>query len=339
MPLDVDRLAEAMLAGTQALIAKALAPLVAANDNLTTRNAELEARLLAVEAREMPPSIDPDAILGLQDGLAAAVAAIEAREEPDIAAAVQEAVSAAVAGMEPPAVPDVAPIVAEAVRAAVEALPVANDGKDADPAEIEALREELAAVKASIPAPVTLPEPPDLTVYALKSDIPEIPPAPDMTPFATEVGLAALRERVDAIKMPEVIHGKDGVGFTEARLNDDGELILKLANGETFNVGKVRGDDGLGFEHMSTEWDGERTLTMSFTRDSRTEVTSMTIPAMIYRGVWRDGAYKAGDAVTWGGSLFIARRDTSDKPETSDAWTLAAKRGRDGKDAKDVRQG
>jgi hypothetical protein len=333
MSLDVDRLAEAMLAGTQALIAKAVAPLIAANETLAERNASLEARLVAVEAREVPPSIDPDAILGLQAGLASAVAAIEAREEPDIAAAVQEAVAAAVAGLEPPEAPDVASMIAEAVRAAVEALPAAPDLSGF------ATKEEVAEARASFP---DLLEAVDLSGFATKADLcglvsidevrAAIPDDPDLSGFATKDHVA---EAVAAIRLPEPIPGKPGVGIASAKMNADGELILKRDDGETFNVGKVRGADGLGFEDMSTDWDGERMLTLSFTRDGRTEVTSMTIPAMIDRGVWRERSYDRGDVVSWGGSMWVAQRDTSDKPETSDAWRLSVKRGRDGNDYRD----
>ncbi len=54
--------------------------------------------------------------------------------------------------------------------------------------------------------------------------------------------------------------------------------------------------------------------------------------AEAYKGVWKAEAYKRGSAVTWGGSLWIARRDTEAKPEANDDWQLAVKRGRDGKD-------
>jgi collagen type III alpha len=52
------------------------------------------------------------------------------------------------------------------------------------------------------------------------------------------------------------------------------------------------------------------------------------------RGVWREGGFKKGDGVSFGGSFFIAQEDTADKPETSKAWRLAVKRGRDGRDGK-----
>ena len=52
------------------------------------------------------------------------------------------------------------------------------------------------------------------------------------------------------------------------------------------------------------------------------------------RDVHRPGAaYEKGDAVTHGGSYWIAKRDTSETPGKSDDWRLAVKRGRDGKDA------
>ena len=54
---------------------------------------------------------------------------------------------------------------------------------------------------------------------------------------------------------------------------------------------------------------------------------------MLYRGVWKEGdSYERGDCVTWGGSLWHCEKDTTDKPETSESWKLAVKRGRDGRD-------
>jgi integrin beta 3 len=52
----------------------------------------------------------------------------------------------------------------------------------------------------------------------------------------------------------------------------------------------------------------------------------------IYAGVWGERAFVAGDAVSHGGSLFVARAETSAKPGKNDDWQLAVKRGRDGND-------
>ena len=365
MSLDVDRLAEAMLAGTQALIAKAMAPVMAENERLRGANDALAARLAAVEAREMPEPFDPSALVeaigskadkadlpDVDAAIAKAVGGISIPEPIDVAAllaevkaavpapfdpseieamvaALGEAVSAIPAPQEAPALPDVPALVADAVQAAVGALPTPQDGKDADPAEIEALRAEIATVKAAIP---TLPDPPDLSGFATKAEgdaVREaIPALPEQHDYAPEI--AVLAAKVDGIRMPEVVHGKDGSGIVEARQNADGELILKLTTGDTINAGKVRGDDGFGFDDMSVE-DGEREFAVVFTKGDRVERFSLTKGVILDRGVWRDGAYQKGDGVTWAGSFWIAQRDTADKPETSDAWRLAVKRGREGK--------
>jgi integrin beta 3 len=54
--------------------------------------------------------------------------------------------------------------------------------------------------------------------------------------------------------------------------------------------------------------------------------------ADVYRGIWKPGDYRRGEIVTYGGSAFLAKADTEDKPEKSDAWVLWVKRGRDGRD-------
>jgi hypothetical protein len=54
----------------------------------------------------------------------------------------------------------------------------------------------------------------------------------------------------------------------------------------------------------------------------------------MYAGVWTEGGYVAGDTVSHGGSLFIARAETSAKPGNGGdtGWRLAVKRGNDGRD-------
>jgi len=57
--------------------------------------------------------------------------------------------------------------------------------------------------------------------------------------------------------------------------------------------------------------------------------------SMQYRGIFDAGtAYDVGDTVTHGGSLWHCNQLTKDRPgERTASWTLAVKRGRDGKDA------
>ena len=52
-----------------------------------------------------------------------------------------------------------------------------------------------------------------------------------------------------------------------------------------------------------------------------------------YKGVYKpDELYTRGVLTTWGGSLFLAKSDTKDKPGESASWQLVVKRGADGKD-------
>lgn len=65
---------------------------------------------------------------------------------------------------------------------------------------------------------------------------------------------------------------------------------------------------------------------------------SFRLPVVIYRGVYVEGRlYEHGDQVTWAGSQWHANEDTESKPgDGNPAWTLAAKKGRDGRDGKDA---
>jgi hypothetical protein len=74
--------------------------------------------------------------------------------------------------------------------------------------------------------------------------------------------------------------------------------------------------------------DGGRTLLVSLAGTVHEIKTAIVLDA----GVWTERAYVAGDAVTHGGSLFIAQAGTSERPGKSDDWRLAVKRGADGRD-------
>lgn len=69
-------------------------------------------------------------------------------------------------------------------------------------------------------------------------------------------------------------------------------------------------------------------------KDGRDGVITTKVAA--YQGVYKDDAvYSLGDFVTLGGSLWHCNSEPTIcgvKPGTTEAWTLAVKRGRDGKD-------
>lgn len=138
--------------------------------------------------------------------------------------------------------------------------------------------------------------------------------------------------------------GKDGVGLAGMLIDRSGGLVATLSDGSMRSLGFVvgkdgepgapgrDGTDGLGFDDMTAEHDGERGFTLRFARGDQTKEFNFTLPVVLDRGVFKDGnSYEPGDAVTWGGSLWIAQKATSDKPEAGDGWRLAVKRGRDGK--------
>jgi hypothetical protein len=62
---------------------------------------------------------------------------------------------------------------------------------------------------------------------------------------------------------------------------------------------------------------------------------TLRLPIPEYLGVYQEGkSYEPGDMTTFGGGLWHCNEPTQDKPGTSESWTLAVKKGRDGRDAK-----
>lgn len=128
-------------------------------------------------------------------------------------------------------------------------------------------------------------------------------------------------------------NGKDGAPGRDGK---DGERGIDGRDGADGRDG-VDGKDGRdGFSLKAFDVatpDGGRTLVFAFEDGETRFEAHLDTAMMIYRGVFRDGEpYSPGDTVTWGGSLWHCNADTTDKPgEGGDAWTLAAKKGRDGK--------
>lgn len=97
------------------------------------------------------------------------------------------------------------------------------------------------------------------------------------------------------------------------------------------------GQDGFGFDDLSVTFDGDRTLTLTFTRDStfagqRTKSFPIVLPFLSYQGVYSDGKmYAPGDVVTHAGSAWHCNSVTALKPgDGSPDWTLMVKRGSQG---------
>jgi hypothetical protein len=137
------------------------------------------------------------------------------------------------------------------------------------------------------------------------------------------------------------LNGKDAAGIA-AVVKDQGELVLTLEDGRLVRTGIRDGEkgqdgrDGFNLEDFDVEAVDERTIKLKFQRGDTLHSFELEFPVIIDAGVFKEGtSYKRGEAVTWGGSLWIAQKETSSKPDTAESgWRLAVKKGRDGKDAK-----
>lgn len=143
-------------------------------------------------------------------------------------------------------------------------------------------------------------------------------------------------------------NGNNGVGLAGALIDRAGHLRVRMSDGTDHDLGPVVGKDGqngaagkdgrdgMGPEDIGVElMDDGRTVRLAFSKGEYEYTFQIPFPVVLDRGVFTEGkAYETGDAVTWGGSLWIAQRDTSSKPDGADSgWRLAVKRGRDGKSA------
>lgn len=271
---------------------------------------------------------------------------------------------------------DVAPLIREEVTKAVAALPTPRDGEDGesvDPLAVErmvaervdhavmglrsALNEETTRLEAAVTERVAAE-----VERAVSAAVAALPPPRDGED-ADPVAIAAMVERAVEARVAALPAPKDGVGLAGALIDKDGGLVVTMTDGATRSLGRVAGRDiepaevaemvraevakippprdgvdGLGFDDMTVEYDGERAVTFRFARGEHVKEFRADLPVVLDRGVYRDGAtYVRGDAVTWAGSLWIAQRETTDKPDAGGgSWRLAVKRGRDGKDGINV---
>lgn len=299
----------------------------------------LEKEVAALASRPAPRDADEKAIAArVHQAIAADLAEVkqavesivipELPEMPDVASMIAEARSADAAASEARFAE------VEAKIAAISAIPAPEAGKDADPEEMRAaVASEVQRAVAALPVPE---DGKSVTVD-------------DVRPLIEE----AVSKAVSSIRIPE-----DGCGIKELLIDRNGALVATMDDGRVKSLGIVVGKDadekaiertiaekfaalpkprdGFSLEDFDADLlpDG-RTVLLSFTQGDIKHSVELGFPAMIYRGVYKEGAeYERGDCVTWGGSLWHCDVDqTAEKPDSqAKHWTLATKRGRDGKD-------
>lgn len=233
----------------------------------------------------------------------------------------------------------------EAIAALVK-LPEVKDGepgKDAEPVDLAALAEAAAKL-------IVLPEVKDgkdaaevdLAAVAALVEI----PAPEKVDVEAIARAAAALIPVPEVKQPE--DGRDAI---------DLEILPTIDESKQYARGTYAAHDGglwksyerthgmrgwecivEGLKAVSVMQDGDREFSVTLAKSSGQEVIQkFALPIQIYKGVYRDDeAYDAHDNVTWAGSQWTSTKaENTDKPGSSDAWTLCVKAGRNGKDLRE----
>lgn len=131
---------------------------------------------------------------------------------------------------------------------------------------------------------------------------------------------------------PEGKPGRDGQPGVPGRDGARGEKGADGVNGQD----GVNGRDGtITIEDIEVLQLDERTLVFRNAKTGKPLGREIKLYQILDQGVFVLGTtYQKGDGVTFGGSFWIAQRDTvNEKPEDgglTDAWRLSVKHGRDG---------
>ncbi len=273
--------------------------------NLQAQREENEEKLLrlAKQVEEISNVPAPD-VESMVKAEIAKLPAPTAPELPDIAAMVSDAVAAIPAPRDGKSVTpeDVQPMIQALVRNAVAEIPTPKDGKDFDPSMLKQLVEQ--AVSDAVSA------------------MPAAEPGKDGADGRDALTLEVLPSIDEEKNYPRGSYATHNGGLWRAYEKTHGMRGWECL---------VDGVAGIEVQHSE-----QRTFTLTVNRTSGTsETKTFDVPVMIYQGVFKTGQeYLPGDTVTWGGSLWHCDEQTQDKPGEagSKGWTLAAKRGRDGRD-------
>lgn len=307
-------------------------------------------RELEVQAKALAPVLK-----GLVDKALAAFRGDLGKDLDERDAGLRNELAEAVKGVPSP---DVEVIAAQAAKL----VPTPENGKDADP---EVMRQAVADEVAKLPVPkdgesVTVEDVAPMIRDAVQEAVAALPPAEpgvsvtaeDLRPLIAE----ELAKAMAGLEPPK--DGEPGRDALQLEILPEIDLekpqvrgtFAKHAGGIWRAFERTHGLKGWeciveGLAGVEIEQSGERGLDVALTLSSGSQVRkALQLPVMIYRGVFAPGDYVPGDTVTWGGSLWHCDEPTTDKPGEagSKGWTLAAKRGRDGKDGtngKDLTKG
>jgi hypothetical protein len=241
----------------------------------------------------------------------------QAPEPPDINALVKAAVAAEVALLPTPKdgapgrsveLSDVEPL----VKAAVDAIPRPQDGRSVTVDDVAPMiTSEVAKAVSALPAP---PEPVSVADALISRD-----------------GQLTVTFTDGTVKSVGVVVGRDA----------DPEDVKRMVAEAVAEIPRPKdgapGRDG-SLENMRLEFDGLRTCRWVFKDGTPVEGGEIRLPSLLYQGLYdATKQYEVGDVTTWGGSMWVARVQTSgiDPDENSPAgkktWALGVMRGRQGR--------
>lgn len=311
--------------------AKALAPVIAravakaVEPILQAFEAKAEEVQRQIKALAEAPSIDTTAI-------AEEAAKLVKAPEPVDLDALAKAAFALVDLPEPEAID------LDALAKSAASYVVAEPGKDAEPVDFDAV------VKAAV-ALITVP-PVDLDEVASRVPKPQDGKSVPVEEVAAMVE-AEVQKRMSELKLPEDGKpgdpGRDALDLViepeidHARSYPRSTYAMHLG-GLWKSYQKTHGMRGWeciveGIAGVTVTQDEERAFTLTVSKSSGEVVEKeFRMPVLLYKGVYSEGRKTVGDCVTWGGSLWVCREDTDEKPaDGHKAWQLAVKKGRDAK--------
>ncbi len=252
------------------------------------------------------------------------------------------------------------PSLDDMAKAAAVLVPTPKNGepgRDAEPVDVAVIKQLVAEEVSALPAPqngkdgasVSLEDVAPMIGEHIAKAVAEIPAPKDGQSVPIESVEKMIEEAV-AKRMQAIVLPKDGEpGRDGAQI----EILPAISEEKTYPRGTyAKHQGGLwrsyettsgmkgweciveGVSALRVEHEGLRSFkAVAELSSGAVDQKEISLPVMIYRGVFSPGEHMPGDMVTWAGSLWHCDEPTTDKPGEvgSKGWTLAVKRGRDGK--------
>jgi integrin beta 3 len=139
---------------------------------------------------------------------------------------------------------------------------------------------------------------------------------------------AIVQKAIDA--MPKPRDGRDGLPGVPGA---PGEKGMDGRDGTNGIHGKD-GRDGIDWSDFDAELDEDgRTIVIAMGKGDQKVVKRLKTSIPVFRHSWKaDHKYEKGDCVNWGGSMWVALKDSPDRPSSEGSgWQLAVRRGADPK--------